>query len=369
VWQPLLKRDVTALDAHFFELGGNSLVATRLIDRVARSFRVKLPLRRVYEAPSLEAMAGAIEALRGGGGAAAARPAAPAAGTASASAPRRPDAPLFRLPNGLLVAQQNEAETRHFYDDIFAHRNYVKHGIRIPDGGCVLDVGGNIGLFTLFAHGEAKDVRVFTFEPAPPLVEIIQRNVAEHGVRATVLPFGLSNGEREAPFTFYPHSAGMSSFHPDEAEERSNLEAIIENQRRGGDASAAQVGAFAEELLDVRFAAVRFTARLRRLSDVLREQRIERVDLMKVDVQKCELEVLEGIDDADWPRFSQIALEAHDIDGRVATLTSLFERHGFSVTTEQDPLYVGTNIFNMYAVREGRGGRATPGVEPLREEA
>nr|AAK19884.1 putative methoxymalonyl-CoA synthase [Sorangium cellulosum] len=363
LWQTLLRCEPPTRDANFFRLGGNSLLATRLIDRVSRSLRVKLPLRRVYQTSTLADMAAAIDGLRGAGarpGAATQGRAAPvttsaptAAARPAAAAPDAPRAPLFRLPNGLSVAHQNEAETRHFYDDIFAHRSYVKHGIRIRDGACVLDVGGNIGLFTLFAHTEAKDVRVFTFEPAPPLFEILSRNVALHGVRATLFNLGLSDRERDAPFTFYPRSAGMSSFYPDEAEERHNLKAIMDNQRRGGAAEVAQMDGYTEELLDVRFEAVTFTAKLRRLSDVLREQRIERVDLMKIDVQKCELEVIEGIDDADWPKFSQIVLEAHDADGRVAKLSSLFERHGFKVIAEQDELYVGTNIRNIYALREG----------------
>ncbi|WP_394839057.1 FkbM family methyltransferase [Pendulispora rubella] len=350
MWQALLKCDAPAADANFFRLGGNSLIATRLIDRVARSLRVKLPLRRVYESPTLEAMASVLDELRPGGS----RPKSAPAKPVTPPKPQAAQKPLFRLPNGISVAHQNEAETKHFYDDIFAHRSYVKHGIVIPDGGCVLDVGGNIGLFTVFAHTEAKNVRIFTFEPAPPLFEIIQRNVGLHGIRATVLNVGLSNAERQAPFTFYPHSAGMSSFHPDEAEERHNLKTIIENQRRGGDEHAGQMDPYAEELLDVRFEAVHFTAKLRRLSDVIREQKIERIDLMKVDVQKCELEVIEGIDDADWPKFSQIVLEAHDVDGRVQALTDVFERHGFSVIAQQDELYVGTNIFNIYAIRKGQ---------------
>ncbi|CAM9553811.1 unnamed protein product, partial [Ectocarpus sp. 12 AP-2014] len=42
------------------------------------------------------------------------------------------------------------------------------------------------------------------------------------------------------------------------------------------------------------------------------------VDLLKVDVEGDELAVLHGIDDDDWPKIRQIALEVHDIDGRLA---------------------------------------------------
>ena len=357
LWQTLLRCPPPSLDANFFDLGGNSLVATRLIDRVARSLRVKLPLRRIYETASLGAMAEAIDRLRGGTPAAApaARPtvAARPAATASAIAATA-DRRSFELPNGMTIAHQNEAETRHFYDDIFAHRSYVKHGITIPPAGIVLDVGGNIGMFTLFVHREQPSARVLAFEPAPALFAILGHNAAHHGVRATLFNYGLSSCEQDAPFTFYPHSAGMSSFHPDVDEEKRNLRAIVANQRRHSVGDAGAVTDYTDELLDVRFAATTFTARLRRVSDVLREQNIERVDLMKVDVQKCELEVIQGIDDADWPRFAQIVLEAHDVDGRVALLASIFEQRGFTVVAEQDELYAGTNIYNLYATRKER---------------
>ena len=43
----------------------------------------------------------------------------------------------------------------------------------------------------------------------------------------------------------------------------------------------------------------------------------EKIDLLKIDVEKGELEVLNGIEDADWPRIHQIVMEVHDLDGRV----------------------------------------------------
>nr|CCE88382.1 polyketide synthase [Sorangium cellulosum] len=354
IWQKLLSAERVGRADNFFALGGNSLVATRLLFRIFKSFRVNVPLRRVYEAPSLAAMAAAIEAAIGskdgaalGGDAAVPAPAAAGEQAHGSLAPRR-----YRLPNGLEIIHQSEAETRHFYEDIFAHRSYVKHGIQLPRGATVFDVGGNIGLFTLFVHTEARDARIYTFEPAPPLFEILRQNVAAHQVQAELFNVGLSDRERDAPFTFYPNSSGMSSFHADEADEKHVLRTIIENQGRIGMAGMDQVLPHSEELLGVRLKAQTFTARLRRLSDVLRETGVTRIDLMKVDVQKAELAVLEGIDEGDWPKIAQIVLEVHDVEGRVRHITTLLERRGFTVIAEQDALYVGTNIHNVYAVRE-----------------
>lgn len=345
LWAKLLKTDRLPHDISFFEVGGNSLLATRLILRVKRTFGAELSLRQVYEWSTLSRMASAIDTLRAGGVPARSEQGSSHTGNSLAR---------FTLPNGLTVSHQNEAETRHFYEDIFDHRTYAKNGISLPDGATVVDVGGNIGLFTLFAHYEAKDVRVFTFEPAPPMFELLSQNVAEHGVNAQLFNIGISDTEAEADFTFYPRSSGMSSFHPDEAEEKHNLRTIIANQQKAeADAEVAELVS-SDELMDVRFEAIEFTAVLRPLSAVIREQGIERIDLIKIDVQKSERQVIDGIADEDWPKIQQMVLEAHDADGEVARLVELLKNRGFTVRAEQDELYEGTDIHNIYAVRGAR---------------
>ncbi|MBQ1076227.1 FkbM family methyltransferase [Micromonospora sp. C31] len=340
LWARLLKTDDIPRDVSFFDLGGNSLTASRLALRITRRFGVELTLRTIYGNPTVARMAAVIDGQT--------PPAEPAATT-----PAAPGRNLVTLPNGLTVSQQNEAETKHFYEDIFEHRGYARHGVTIADGATVVDVGGNIGLFTLFAHAEAKDVRIFTFEPAPPMFAHLSHNVAAHGVDATLFNIGLSDHEGTAEFTFYPRSSGMSSFHPDEDEEKRNLRTVIANQF-SSDGPAPELVGFAEELVDVRFEAVPFTARLRTLSSVIREEGIAQIDLIKIDVQKAELDVVRGIDDEHWPLIRQMVLEAHDGDGRVDLLRRMLVGHGFQVLAVQDELYAGTDIYTIYATRDGR---------------
>jgi amino acid adenylation domain-containing protein len=60
LWTELLGRERVAADDDFFDLGGHSLLATQLVSRVRETLGVELPLRAVFQSPTLSAMAAAL---------------------------------------------------------------------------------------------------------------------------------------------------------------------------------------------------------------------------------------------------------------------------------------------------------------------
>ncbi|OAR02297.1 hypothetical protein LLEC1_05851 [Akanthomyces lecanii] len=72
---------------------------------------------------------------------------------------------------------------------------------------------------------------------------------------------------------------------------------------------------------------------IKRLSDILRQENVMAVDLLKIDVEGAELSVLEGIDDDDWAKFQNIVLETCDLSGLRVELNALLESKGFTVKT------------------------------------
>lgn len=66
VWAEVLEVDRVGVEDNFFELGGHSLLATRLLSHVRATFQVEVPLRAVFEAPTISELARLIETIREG---------------------------------------------------------------------------------------------------------------------------------------------------------------------------------------------------------------------------------------------------------------------------------------------------------------
>jgi amino acid adenylation domain-containing protein len=64
IWCEVLGLDRVGRDQNFFELGGHSLLATQVTSRVRRIVGVEIPLRAIFEAPTLAELSGRIEKER-----------------------------------------------------------------------------------------------------------------------------------------------------------------------------------------------------------------------------------------------------------------------------------------------------------------
>jgi hypothetical protein len=116
-----------------------------------------------------------------------------------------------------------------------------------------------------------------------------------------------------------------------------------------------------DRLVSDRLAAEERRVPVTTLARVASDHGLDRIDLLKIDVEKAEMEVLAGVGEALWPRVDRVVMEVHDIDGRLASVIELLRDRGFVVFSDQDPRLTLTPCHTVYAHRP----EAAPAAEAL----
>lgn len=90
------------------------------------------------------------------------------------------------------------------------------------------------------------------------------------------------------------------------------------------------------------------------VSEIMQKHGLSHISLLKIDVERAELDVLAGIAYSDWQAISQLVMEVHDVQNRLQQITQLLTHvAGFSfVTVTQDAQLKGSTIHNIYCCRE-----------------
>ncbi len=159
----------------------------------------------------------------------------------------------------------------------------------------IVDVGANVGAFTLWARRRYPDALIVAIEPSPHAFEILQRNVrGESGI--VLVPMAASNGT--GPATLFKGGCTL------------------------GESSLHDIGQQSRDSSDVWKVSL----------DMLLPGP---PDIMKIDTEGHELQVLAGC--ADWPngglnRVTYVAMEVHRRADELP-ITHLLERHGMRVAS------------------------------------
>jgi hypothetical protein len=136
------------------------------------------------------------------------------------------------------------------------------------------------------------------------------------------------------------------------------IKLYVANERTYGPPGREEHLAQVEALAAKDFEFIECQCRLRKTSDMIDEVGVRTIDLIKIDAQRAEYDVLQGIEARHWPMIQQITMEVHDEDGsptegRVEQVKALLDGQGFRVSVAVEEMLRGTGRYAVYAVRPG----------------
>ncbi len=152
IWSDVLNVERIGATDNFFDLGGNSLLALRLISRVRSAFVVELPLISLFKAPTLEGLAAEIIAIRATQGASQLPPivARPITGPVEASLNEEdfyslqhlmPDSPALNMPAALrLTGKLNVDALRIAFEEMVRRHAILRTTFTVARDGRLLQI-------------------------------------------------------------------------------------------------------------------------------------------------------------------------------------------------------------------------------------
>lgn len=226
-------------------------------------------------------------------------------------------AQLVDFGNGFSAYTAAEFEARFIYNEIFNEDCYDV--AQLPEKPFLIDVGANIGMFSIYMKRKFPEARIMAFEPAPVTYDM-HRNLKLHNATdVETHRCALGSTAATGTLTFFPNFPGNSTFVP---EEKKIMRTLIEER-------------YPQETVEKVFSGPeQIDVPVKRLSDFLRDQVDLQIDLLKIDVEARELDVCRGLDDEHWARVRNVVIEIFDVDGALAAIEDFVKTRGFIVKTE-----------------------------------
>jgi FkbM family methyltransferase len=228
---------------------------------------------------------------------------------------------MKRLKTGdldLSIFDPFERDIQYIYDEIFVGNAYDHPHITLAKHPVIMDVGANVGLFTIWAARKYQPRAIYAYEASPTTHLCLADNAARHIDPAVTTATSFNRAVSfEAGKDLVLHQPPWNS----------GLSTILDGTKLGWVEDLRGKG----ELITHRVPSTS-------VSHEIAKHKLATVDLLKIDVEGYFMEVLAGIAPADFAKIKNIVLEAEyteRLGHSAASLSALLRSKGYE-TEAQD---------------------------------
>jgi len=192
--------------------------------------------------------------------------------------------------NALVLELRPKVGDRFGFYEVMLRNDYLSGGQSLCPGDTVIDIGANVGCFTLLAASRVGPTgRVIAVEPEPSNFEQLRRNVAlNHATNVTARRVAVGGYQ------------GTVTLHTT--------------------AASALYGSIYTDVNRIELASESQSVPMITLADLMRQEAIEHCQYLKLDCEGAEHDIVSSMAADVAKRIDQITLELHRIEGRDPTL-------------------------------------------------
>ncbi len=214
---------------------------------------------------------------------------------------------ILNLKNGLKIKLRTNSTDMQTFANVWILKEYEVDDFIISDSDVIIDIGGHIGLFALFASSKLKNGKIISIEPYPKNFNLLDENMKNNNFQNSILiNKAISNTDR-------------------------NLELFVNSL----DDSAHSIHGSGEKGIQIKGIT---------LNQIIQEYEITKCDMLKMDCEGSEFEIIASLSDDELLKMDKICLEYHLKEHNESLLDLLknrLEKNDYNVNIKPTNKFLG----------------------------
>lgn len=218
------------------------------------------------------------------------------------------------LKNGLQFIVRAKTMDKSILKEVWITKIYDKYGIRVEKGDTVIDIGAQIGFFSIYAAELSQTGNVYAFEPFIENFQMLE-NHKKINKKDNLFVYNVGVSDKEGAQTLYlspDNNTGGHSLYLKKNDSNKKIE-----------------------------------IQTIRLNDFCEKEQLLKIDFLKLDCEGAEFDILKS-NEAILAKVDKIIMECHPYDDNtVDDMVKLLERNGFSILSDVNSSVTGVTM--LYA--------------------
>ncbi len=221
----------------------------------------------------------------------------------------------INLVSGIIFFKSNNIKYGSLIPSIYVYREIFVTGdydnLQPKDNWVVFDVGGNIGLYSLYLQHNFSNLKIHTFEPIKDLHEKLKHNLNQKKTtnKLYLNNFGLGEKQKDITINFFPNADALSTINDDLVEKKQML---IETKCKDSYFKPLCKLFYSTILTDDLLKSNKENILIITMSDYINKNKIKKINLVKIDVEGYEYNVLQGIDKKHFDIIDNFIIEVEN---------------------------------------------------------